>query len=167
MWKIPLATVKDNGPDSLIEQHVTIKQPGMVLYRDNSQWCIIKCWSVPCWDVAECFARNILFGLGMTSLKQNFTLEDLNLQLLFWGKQKRFLGILSYDKIESFNVKQIAMADVSLVQKIRGVFIFSDCDQASKTETLDLCQLPCPLFEIHKMINLPASVKIFKNKLKN
>ena len=115
MWKIPLATVKDNGPDSLIEQHVTIKQPGMVLYRDNSQWCIIKCWSVPCWDVAECFARNILFGLGMTSLKQNFTLEDLNLQLLFWGKQKRFLGILSYDKIESFNVKQIAMADVSLV----------------------------------------------------
>ena len=39
--------------------------------------------------------------------------------------------------------------------------------KASKTETLDLCQLPRPLFEIHKMINLPASVKIFKNKLKN
>ena len=40
-------------------------------------------------------------------------------------------------------------------------------DKASKTETLDLCQLPHPPFEIHKMINLPASVKIFKNKLKN
>ena len=40
-------------------------------------------------------------------------------------------------------------------------------DKASKTETLDLCQLPRPPFEIHKMINLPASVKIFKNKLKN
>ena len=32
--------------------------------------------------------------------------------------------------------------------------------KASKTETLDLCQLPRPPFEIHKMINLPASVKI-------
>ena len=30
-----------------------------------------------------------------------------------------------------------------------------------------MCQLPRPLFEIHKMINLLASVKIFKNKLKN
>ena len=40
-------------------------------------------------------------------------------------------------------------------------------NKASKTETLDLCQLPRPLFEIHKMINLPASVKIFKNELKN
>ena len=39
--------------------------------------------------------------------------------------------------------------------------------KVSKTETLDLCQLPRLLFEIHKMINLPASVKIFKNKLKN
>ena len=39
--------------------------------------------------------------------------------------------------------------------------------KARKTETLDLCQLPRPLFEIRKMINLPASVKIFKNKLKN
>ena len=39
--------------------------------------------------------------------------------------------------------------------------------KASKTETLDLCQLPRPPNEIHKMINLPASVKIFKNKLKN
>ena len=39
--------------------------------------------------------------------------------------------------------------------------------KASKTETLDLCQLPRPLFEIHKMINLTASVKIFKNKLRN
>ena len=65
MWKIPLATVKDNGPDSLIEQHVTIKQPGMFLHRDNSQWC----WSVPCWDVAEIYVSNILIGLGMTSLK--------------------------------------------------------------------------------------------------
>ena len=35
-------------------------------------------------------------------------------------------------------------------------------DQASKTETLDLCQLPRPPFEIHKMINLPASVKTEK-----
>ena len=35
-------------------------------------------------------------------------------------------------------------------------------DKASKTETLDLCQLPLPICEIHKMINLPASVKIFK-----
>ena len=40
-------------------------------------------------------------------------------------------------------------------------------DKASKTEILDLCQLPRPLCEIHKMINLPASVKIFKNKLRN
>ena len=39
--------------------------------------------------------------------------------------------------------------------------------KASKTETLDLCQLPRPLVEIQKMINLPASVKIFKNKLRN
>ena len=39
--------------------------------------------------------------------------------------------------------------------------------QASKTVTLDLCQLPRPPYEIHKMINLPASVTIFKNKLKN
>ena len=39
--------------------------------------------------------------------------------------------------------------------------------KASKTETLDLCQLPRPPFEIHKMINLPAPVKIFKYKLKN
>ena len=39
--------------------------------------------------------------------------------------------------------------------------------KARKTETLDLCQLPCPLYEIQKMINLPASVKIFKNKLKS
>ena len=39
--------------------------------------------------------------------------------------------------------------------------------KTSKTETLDLCQLPRPPFEIRKMINLPASVKIFKNKLKN
>ena len=39
--------------------------------------------------------------------------------------------------------------------------------KARKTETLDLCQLSCPLYEIHKMINLPASVKIFKNKLKS
>ena len=38
--------------------------------------------------------------------------------------------------------------------------------KASKTETLDMCQLPRSPFEIHKMINLPASVKIFKNKLK-
>ena len=39
--------------------------------------------------------------------------------------------------------------------------------KASKTKTVDLCQLPRPLFEINKMINLPASVKIFKNKVKN
>ena len=39
--------------------------------------------------------------------------------------------------------------------------------KATKTETLDLCQLPRPPFEIHKMINLLASIKIFKNKLKN
>ena len=39
--------------------------------------------------------------------------------------------------------------------------------KASITETLDLCQLPRPPYEIHKMINLPASVKIFKNKLRN
>ena len=45
--------------------------------------------------------------------------------------------------------------------------IFAATNKASKTETLDLCQLPRPPFEIHKMINLPASVKIFKNKLKN
>ena len=45
--------------------------------------------------------------------------------------------------------------------------ILVDQGKASKTETLDLCQLPRPPFEIHKMINLPASVKIFKNKLKN
>ena len=37
--------------------------------------------------------------------------------------------------------------------------------KARKTETLDLCQLSCSLYEIHKMINLPASVTIFKNKL--
>ena len=39
--------------------------------------------------------------------------------------------------------------------------------ETSKTETLDLCQLPRPPYEIHKTINLPASVTIFKNKLKN
>ena len=35
---------------------------------------------------------------------------------------------------------------------------------ASKTETLDLCQLPCPLYEIHRRItiNLPASIKTFQ-----
>ena len=38
---------------------------------------------------------------------------------------------------------------------------------ASKTETLDLCQLPRPPDKIHNMIYLPASVKISKNKLKN
>mgnify|MGYP001802993032 CR=1 FL=1 len=38
--------------------------------------------------------------------------------------------------------------------------------KASKTEILDLFQLPRPKYEIHKMINLPDSVKIFKNKLK-
>ena len=38
--------------------------------------------------------------------------------------------------------------------------------KASKTEALDLCQLPCPPYEIHKMIYLPASVKDFKSKLK-
>ena len=36
-----------------------------------------------------------------------------------------------------------------------------------QTDTFDLCQLPRPPYEIHKMIYLPASVKIFKNKLKN
>ena len=35
--------------------------------------------------------------------------------------------------------------------------------EASKTEALDLCQLPRPPYEIHEMINLPASVKVFKN----
>ena len=29
-----------------------------------------------------------------------------------------------------------------------------------------MCQLPRPPYEIHKMINLPVSVKITKNKLK-
>ena len=45
------------------------------------------------------------------------------------------------------------------------IIFFNFSYKASKTETLDLCQLPRPPFEIHKMINLPASVKIFKNKL--
>ena len=62
MWKIPLATVKDNGPDSLIEQHVTIKQPGMFYQRDNSQWYFIKCHSVPCVGLTVYFARNTLIG---------------------------------------------------------------------------------------------------------
>ena len=44
--------------------------------------------------------------------------------------------------------------------------ILSKTAKASKTETLDLCQLTHPPDEIHKMINLPASVKIFKSKLK-
>ena len=51
------------------------------------------------------------------------------------------------------------------------LLIVSQCtyDKASKTVTLDMCQcqLPRPPYEIHKMMNLPASVTIFKNKLKN
>ena len=45
-------------------------------------------------------------------------------------------------------------------QRLLLKFNLPDSDKASKTETLDLCQLPRPPFEIHKMINLPASVKI-------
>ena len=37
------------------------------------------------------------------------------------------------------------------------------CFNASKTETLDLCQLSRSPYEIHKIINFPASVKILKN----
>ena len=46
-------------------------------------------------------------------------------------------------------------------------FLYHLHHKASKTETLGLCQLPRPPDEIHKVIYLPASVKIFKNKLKN
>ena len=42
----------------------------------------------------------------------------------------------------------------------------SEICKGSKTEILDLCQLPHPKYEIHEMIDLSASVKIFKNKLK-
>ena len=34
--------------------------------------------------------------------------------------------------------------------------------KAGKTETLDLCQLTRPPYQINKMINLPATVKNFK-----
>ena len=46
-----------------------------------------------------------------------------------------------------------------------GVFNAIVLYNASKTGTLDLCQLPRPPHEIHKKINLPASVKISKIKL--
>ena len=41
------------------------------------------------------------------------------------------------------------------------------CYKANKTERLEVCQLPRPLYEIHKIIYLPASVKFFKDKMKN
>ena len=50
---------------------------------------------------------------------------------------------------------------------MQAKWIKLDLHKASKIETLDLCQLTRSPNEIHKMINLPASVKIFKNKLKN
>ena len=39
------------------------------------------------------------------------------------------------------------------------------CYKASKTERLDQCQLPRTSYEIHKIIYLPASMKLFKNKM--
>ena len=52
---------------------------------------------------------------------------------------------------------------------VKGTMVHSTgTSKASKSEALDLCQLPCPPYEIHKMIYmyLPVSVKVFKNKLK-
>ena len=108
MWKIPLATVKDNGPDSLIEQHVTIKQPGMFYHRDNSQWCIIKCHSAPCVGLTVYFARNTL--IDQISLKICCRRSFLLIPVL--KETKGFslnTFILQYKTIQC---KQLAMADI-------------------------------------------------------
>ena len=47
------------------------------------------------------------------------------------------------------------------------VYIWYEWLGKQNWNVLDLCQLPLPPYENHKKINLPAFVKIFKNKLKN
>ena len=71
----------------------------------------------------------------------------------------------------------MALAVALVHQDLQYIFVYNDCFLKKRTGTavlvdvamkyLYLCQLLRPPYEIHKMINLPAAVKIFKDKLKN
>ena len=65
------------------------------------------------------------------------------------------------------NSSAITMVQIQKMETQKHKTIFDIFTSGKQTETNDLCQLPCPPHEIHKMIYLPPSVKILKNKLKN
>ena len=112
------------------------------------QWPII--WDQCCLCMLN--MRQLLIKVWRSQRNKMFI--SLVLAVKFWHQ-------LSKSRFIYFPLSPINIINFS------NFIVYTVYYRASKSETLDLSLLPCPPYEIHKMICLPSSIKILKNKLQN